>query len=191
VLLEMRLLDYAGTVLVVSHDRSFLDNLCTSTLVLEGVGKVGEYAGGYSDWKRVVERRRGEGAKSGTTRANQGAKAAGSDGGKRSVTAGSRDQGPVGTESASGRARPGSAVENQPTPKPRKLTFSERRELEALPARIEALEQQLEDLHQVMARAAPTREGAETIRRAGETSKALEAEIRAAYGRWEELSSKE
>jgi len=56
-LLETRLLDYEGTVLVVSHDRSFLDNLCTSTLVFEGRGVVKEYVGGYSDWRRVVERR--------------------------------------------------------------------------------------------------------------------------------------
>jgi ATP-binding cassette subfamily F protein uup len=56
-LLETRLLDYEGTVLVVSHDRSFLDNLCTSTLVFEGRGVVREYVGGYSDWRRVVERR--------------------------------------------------------------------------------------------------------------------------------------
>jgi ATP-binding cassette subfamily F protein uup len=55
-LLESRLLDYNGTVLVVSHDRSFLDNLCTSTLVFEGKGQVKEYVGGYSDWRRVVER---------------------------------------------------------------------------------------------------------------------------------------
>ena len=51
-LLESRLVDYSGTVLVVSHDRQFLDNLCTSTLVFEGQGRVKEYVGGYSDWKR-------------------------------------------------------------------------------------------------------------------------------------------
>jgi ATP-binding cassette subfamily F protein uup len=56
-LLETRLLEYEGTVLVVSHDRSFLDNLCTSTLVFEGPGVVKEYVGGYSDWRRVLERR--------------------------------------------------------------------------------------------------------------------------------------
>ncbi len=49
-LLEERLLDYQGTVLLVSHDRAFLDNVVTSTLVFEGDGTVVEYAGGYSDW---------------------------------------------------------------------------------------------------------------------------------------------
>ncbi|MDQ2929961.1 MAG: ATP-binding cassette domain-containing protein [Gemmatimonadota bacterium] len=51
-LLEELLLEYAGTLLVVSHDREFLDHVVTSTLVLEGKGRVGEYVGGYSDWVR-------------------------------------------------------------------------------------------------------------------------------------------
>jgi len=51
-LLEERLLDYGGTLLLVSHDRDFLDNLVTSTLVFEGDGRFNEYVGGYSDWLR-------------------------------------------------------------------------------------------------------------------------------------------
>jgi ATP-binding cassette subfamily F protein uup len=51
-LLEELLLDYPGTVLLVSHDRTFLNNVVTSTLVLEGAGRVGEYVGGYDDWLR-------------------------------------------------------------------------------------------------------------------------------------------
>ena len=51
-LLEALLLEYTGTLLLVSHDRAFLDNVVSSTLVLEGGGRVGEYAGGYSDWVR-------------------------------------------------------------------------------------------------------------------------------------------
>src|SRR5436309_14761974 len=51
-LLEDLLADYEGTLLLVSHDRTFLDNVVTSTLVFEGEGKIGEYAGGYEDWKR-------------------------------------------------------------------------------------------------------------------------------------------
>ncbi|HYW33087.1 MAG TPA: ATP-binding cassette domain-containing protein, partial [Gemmatimonas sp.] len=49
-LLEELLLEYQGTLLLVSHDRAFLDNVVTSTLVFEGGGRVGEYAGGYTDW---------------------------------------------------------------------------------------------------------------------------------------------
>ncbi|MES2403101.1 MAG: ATP-binding cassette domain-containing protein [Pseudomonadota bacterium] len=51
-LLEELLLDYKGTLLLVSHDRAFLDNVVSSTLVLEGEGRVGEYVGGYTDWLR-------------------------------------------------------------------------------------------------------------------------------------------
>ena len=55
-LLEERLAEYPGTLLLVSHDRSFLDNVITSCLVMEGNGRVGEYVGGYSDW--LKERKR-------------------------------------------------------------------------------------------------------------------------------------
>ncbi len=51
-LLEALLLEFTGTLLVVSHDRAFLDNAVTSTIVFEGQGRIGEYAGGYSDWLR-------------------------------------------------------------------------------------------------------------------------------------------
>jgi ATP-binding cassette subfamily F protein uup len=51
-LLEDLLADYEGTLLLVTHDRTFLDNVVTSTLVFEGQGKVREYAGGYEDWER-------------------------------------------------------------------------------------------------------------------------------------------
>lgn len=51
-LLEELLADYQGTLLIVSHDRAFLDNVVTSTLVFEGNGKVQEYIGGYEDWLR-------------------------------------------------------------------------------------------------------------------------------------------
>ena len=51
-LLEELLLDYKGTLLLVSHDRAFLDNVVSSTLVLEGDGRIGEYVGGYADWLR-------------------------------------------------------------------------------------------------------------------------------------------
>ncbi|MGY6587175.1 MAG: ATP-binding cassette domain-containing protein [Wenzhouxiangella sp.] len=52
-LLEDRLADYPGTLLLVSHDRDFLDNVVTSVMVMEGNGQVGEYVGGFSDWERL------------------------------------------------------------------------------------------------------------------------------------------
>jgi ATP-binding cassette subfamily F protein uup len=51
-LLESMLMEYTGTVLLVSHDRTFINNVATSTLVFEGSGRVEEYVGGYDDWLR-------------------------------------------------------------------------------------------------------------------------------------------
>ncbi len=51
-LLEAQLVEWPGTLLLVSHDRRFLDNVVTSTLAFEGTGKVQEYVGGYEDWQR-------------------------------------------------------------------------------------------------------------------------------------------
>jgi len=55
-LLEELLAEYPGTLLLVSHDREFIDNVITSCLVMEGNGQVGEYVGGYSDWLRQKSR---------------------------------------------------------------------------------------------------------------------------------------
>ena len=55
-LLEDLLVEYEGTLLIVSHDRDFLDNVVTSTLVFEGDGRIGDYVGGYADWVREREK---------------------------------------------------------------------------------------------------------------------------------------
>jgi len=52
-LLEEQLTNYQGTVLMVSHDRAFLDNVVTSILIMQGDGSVQEYIGGYSDWLKT------------------------------------------------------------------------------------------------------------------------------------------
>ena len=51
------LVEYQGTLILVSHDRDFLDNVVTSTLVFEGDHQIGEYVGGYADWVREKEKR--------------------------------------------------------------------------------------------------------------------------------------
>jgi len=62
-LLEEQLLSYSGTLLLVSHDRTFLDNVVTSTFVLEGEGRVGLYPGGYADWLQQRPRPEAEASK--------------------------------------------------------------------------------------------------------------------------------
>ncbi len=111
-LLQELLGDYAGTILVVSHDRDFLDRVATAVIVGEGEGRWVEYAGGYSDM--VAQRGRGL----------AGALAA-----------------PIAPA-----GRPGRPPADRAAPR-RKLGFNERRALETLPARIEALRADL-DAHE-------------------------------------------
>jgi ATP-binding cassette subfamily F protein uup len=110
-LLEDLLVEYQGTLLIVSHDRDFLDNVVTSTLVFEGDGIIGDYVGGYADWVHEKEK--------------------------------------IAAAKAAALAR--AAVKEPATPAPqakstRKLTNKEQRELDALPAQIDALEAEQAEL---------------------------------------------
>jgi len=149
-LLEDLLIEYSGTLLLVSHDREFLNNVVTSTLVLEGEGRVKEYAGGYDDWLRQ--------------RAPEAAPAP-----QRAVQ----------------KPRP----EKAPTVRPRRPTYHEQRELEALPQRIEVLETELSELHQRMADPAFYRQEPAEIVKTKARLEALQNEIAEAYRRWEELET--
>lgn len=149
-LLEERLLEYNGTILMVSHDREFLNNVVTSTIVFEGNGKLGEHVGGYHDWLR------------------QGAAPA-------PVVPTKRTQ----------------KKEKRPQEK-KKLSFKEAKELEALPAMIEALEEEKRQLMQTLN--SPdlyTGRDLSMIRNANERWTTVEKELDAAYRRWEELEQLE
>lgn len=110
-LLEEILLSFAGTVLLVSHDRDFMDNVVTSLLVMTGDGRVEEQAGGYSDWEAR--------------------------GGRLTEVAQAQNPKP---SSTTGQDRPDAATNK------RKLSYKDQRELDQLPAQIEALEQQQAEL---------------------------------------------
>lgn len=171
-ILESRLVDFPGTVLVVSHDRDFLDHVVTSTLVFEEQG-VREYDGGYSDWvrqKRRAEERQAEADK----------KLAKTESGKRASSgagAAVLDQGV--------RPRPGS----DPLV-PKKLSFKEQRELEQLPGEIEKLESVIGERHASMALPEFYKQAKEVIAAAQQELADLEAKQVAAYARWEELESR-
>ncbi|HKA32319.1 MAG TPA: ATP-binding cassette domain-containing protein [Candidatus Binatia bacterium] len=149
-LLEDLLADYKGTLLLVSHDRTFLDNVVTSTLVFEGGGKIGEYVGGYEDWARYRERM-----------AELSVPAAPA----RNVV-----EAPV-------RAKAKNA----------KLSYKEQRELETLPAKIEALEAEQAELHAALSDENFHRESREKIAAAAARLEALARELEASYARWQEL----
>ncbi len=144
-LLEELLIDYPGTLLLVSHDRTFLDNVVTSTLVLEGDGRVGEYIGGYADWVRQ--------------RAPESA-----------------------TPVRSRKVAPRMVRE-------KKLSWKEGQELAALPARIEALENENAEISEGMSAPEFYKQAGEAIAQTMSRVKALEAELKTAYARWEELET--
>ena len=168
-LLEELLLDFNGTLLLVSHDRAFLDNVVTSTLVFEGRGRVVEYAGGYQDW--LSQRAAGEKA------AGMGAAKGGGNG--------KVGRGKPGDDQ-NGRAT-GAKAAAQPRPK---LSFTEKHELAELPAQLEALEAEQEKLTAAMAEPDFYRRPAEEITTHQQRLQALEEKLAATYRRWEELEEK-
>ena len=160
-LLEERLVDFAGTVLVVSHDRAFLDNVVTSTLVFEprpgGDGHdVLEYAGGYTDWIR----QRKAAAK------------------------------PTDTKPAKAQAPAAAGNATAPTdaaPRKRKLSFKEQQELAALPGLIETLETEMQALHAKMAAADYFRQSGDILARDKTKLDDLQTRLENAFVRWETL----
>jgi ATP-binding cassette subfamily F protein uup len=150
-LLEAQLAEWTGTILLVSHDRAFLDNVVTSTLVFEGGGRVEEYLGGYADWLR-----------------------------QRPVPIGGAADSPVGQKPSA----PG--VRTQP----KKLSYREQRELDELPARIEALESEQRALGATIAEPEFYKQPAAVITAALERTQAIERELGDLYSRWDALDSR-
>jgi ATP-binding cassette subfamily F protein uup len=159
-LLEQKLQEYSGTLLLVSHDRRFLDNVVTQTLAAEGGGAWHEYVGGYSDWLRQRRRPSAEprAAKAGDSR-TQGAAAASP---------------PNGTAASKDKSRS-------------KLSFKDQRELAVLPDEIEALEREQSQLNALMSGPDYHRRGAQQIRDDRLRSEAIEALLLSKFARWESL----
>ena len=162
-LLEERLVDYEGTVLLVSHDREFLDQVATRCLVFEGHGMIGEYVGGYDDWLRQRT----------CDPWNQTA-------GDRSIKT---DTGAAPMATAEVAASPTPAVSK------RKLSYKEQRELDALPALIEQLETEQAKLVEQMSGADFFQQDKTAVARVQSRMSDLESELAKAYERWELLDS--
>ncbi len=170
-LLEALLVEWSGTLLLVSHDRRFLDNVVTSTLVFEGDGVVREYIGGYADWEHHKARLASEAEQTAPPRPSSTNGA----GTRRSATVSQ-------PEAATAGARVESA--------PKRLAYRELRELEALPRRIEQLEAEQQTLHARMADPEFYKEHPDRIREVLARVDALGDELTAAYARWDELDSR-
>ncbi len=148
-LLEEMLMEYKGTILLVSHDREFLNNIVTSTIACEGKGKIVEYVGGYDDWIR-----------------------------QRSSLIPSEIQKTV---------KPKRTRQKQEGP--RILKFKEKKELEELPAFIESLEEEHENLYTILSDPDVYRQEGNKVVESKKRIEDLELKITAAYDRWEFLET--
>lgn len=164
-LLEDTLQSYPGTLLLVSHDRSFLDNVVTQVIAPEGEGQWHEYVGGYSDW---LSQRKSRGT--------------GLDGQSRSSA--SRSPGPP------DKVTPAAAMVEPAKGKPTKLSYKESRELEQLPATIEALEQEQKALSAAMTDSAYHKRGNDQLRADAARAAEIERLLEQSFVRWEELDLK-
>jgi len=159
-LLEELLQDYPGTVFLVSHDRTFLNNVATSIIAHEGDGQWREYEGDVEDW--LTQSRRGQ-----EIRAS--------------------------AEPAPPKAQPAAAPATPTPPGARtssKLSYKERRELEALPDLIDALEKEQGQLRQELADGALYARDAQRAAALHSRDAAIEEELMDALTRWEELSAR-
>ncbi len=167
-LLEELLQSYKGTVFLVSHDRRFLDNVVTSTIVWEGdesPGQWREYEGGYEDWK--MQRDRAQSLRA------QAAKAAKS-----------KDTPPA-AKSVAAETAPAVAAA-----KPRKLSYKEQRELDELPGRIEALEAEQASLAALLADAGAYTRDPKGVAAAQTRVASIDDELLVAMERWELLGQR-
>ena len=172
-LLEDLLQNYDGTVFLVSHDRTFLDNVVTSTVAFEGEGRWREYEGGVTDWltqsKRATELAKSKGQK-GAQPFNYG-----------------RDQ--LSKNEPVSRPELPSTAPAAPPPKARKLSFKEQRELDSLPERIAALETEQQAIATQLAdgRLYAT-DNARALSLAARSAQ-LDVDLLAALERWETLGA--
>ena len=168
-LLEELLQSYDGTVFLVSHDRTFMDNVVTSTLAFEGDGLWREYEGSVQDWLIQSKRSREIAA-------------------QRASAAPATPATPASTEKKS---------ENEPT-RPsdggtqlskKKLSYKEQRELDALPARIEALETEQADIQRALADGSLYSSDAARAAQLLQRNQVIEEELMEALDRWTALAA--
>ncbi|MHC1740521.1 MAG: ATP-binding cassette domain-containing protein [Anaerolineaceae bacterium] len=160
-LLEDLLLDYSGTLLLVSHDREFLNNLATSTIVLDGKGHVEEFVGGYDDWQRQVKAIPALFAQKSAQKSSP-----------------SNDKKPV-SEAPE--------LPHKLTYKEKQVLEAHKKELRELPDQIEQLEKEQMEISRQMAAPEFYKGNADEIVKTANHLRELEKALTIAYQRWEEL----
>ncbi len=159
-LLEEILLEFEGTILLVSHDREFLDNVVTSSIVFEAPGKVREYVGGYQDWL------------------NQGGDMAALTGPGGSITAQSRKEKSSKDHAAGKKA----AKANKPD-------FRKQKALDKVTRDIEKTEARMESLQKLMAEPGFYDQAPATVQKSVDELQALQDQADALYAQWEALEN--
>jgi len=164
-LLEELLQDYSGTVLLVSHDRTFLNNVVTQSIVYLGEGRWQEYVGGYDDW--VAQLAQAQPPQSRTAK------------------------GPSPTPKPAPAAdKKPSDTNVQRSRRPDRLTSWEERELADIPEKIAAIEKAQAELASQLADPELYKDAAEEIPRLNARNEALEADLQTLFERWEQLEEK-
>ncbi|MEJ2396971.1 MAG: ATP-binding cassette domain-containing protein [Gammaproteobacteria bacterium] len=153
-LLEDLLIEYEGTLLLVSHDRTFLDTVVTSTLVFEGHGQVGDYVGGYEDWLR-----------------------------QRKPPAAVAPAAKPEASASQDNKKPAKSKSTAKT----KLSFNEQRELAQLPEKIEALEEEQQEIESLVSQGDFYQQDSTLIKDTLARLDTIHQQLNEAYQRWEYL----
>ena len=162
-LLEELLLNYEGTVLIVSHDRTFVNNLVTSCFVFEGDGKITDFTGSYDDWLRL---------KPTTSKPKLNKDAAVKSEEKKEKSAVNKEE-----------------KTDVKVSETKKLSFNEQQELKSLPKEIEALESKVSDLEAQMADPNFFKQEHKVTAAVTDELQAINASLKEKYDRWEALES--
>ncbi|MEY3721133.1 MAG: hypothetical protein RL618_1652 [Pseudomonadota bacterium] len=166
-LLEQLLEDYEGTVFLVSHDRTFLDNVATQVLVAEGDGLWKEYIGGYEDWERVRKPQ------------------------AEMIPKETKDpKDPVKLSAVTATVKAKEQTSEVTTSKPKKLSFKEQRELEQLPAQIADLEAEQASISERLADPELYRRQPEDVQKLNQRFAEIDQLLMESLERWEAIESR-
>ncbi|NYT38746.1 ATP-binding cassette domain-containing protein [Allopusillimonas soli] len=163
-LLEELLQDYTGTVLLVSHDRAFLNNVVTQTLAAEADGRWGEYVGGYDEWQA----QRPTDSPEPTARAASAA-----------------------NRKSAGNSKPADAAKPAKTGRTSRITSWELRELEGIPDAIAALEKHQAELAARLADGSLYRDAPQEVESINAEVAETEKQLQALFDRWQQLEEKQ
>ncbi len=177
-LLEELIMNYKGTVLIVSHDRAFLNNICTSSIVFDAPGVVNEYIGGYDDWLRQRPAKYAQFRSAATLETAKAVKT------EHKESQPQKKSSPPPTTKATATAPTATGASKV------KLSYKDQRAYDALPAEIEAIETELEALNDQISHVEFYQNPNDEVQATLKALEEKETELEALFERWEILESK-